>query len=70
MVLVAGLLISLGALFLRLNTLAFGAPTGGETPDRMSPLPILSHLGLVLVAGIFIPGPVVSWFQHVAKLLG
>jgi hydrogenase-4 component F len=70
MVLVAGLLISLGALFLRLNTLAFGAPTGSETPDRMSPLPILVHLGLVLMIGIFIPGPVVNWFQHVAKLLG
>ena len=70
MLLVIGLLISLGALFLRLNAIAFGAPTGSEAPDRMSTLPILFHLGLVLMVGIFIPGPVVSWFQHVAKLLG
>jgi hydrogenase-4 component F len=28
------------------------------------------HLGLVLAAGIFLPGPVVAWFQHVAARLG
>jgi hydrogenase-4 component F len=68
--LVVGLLISLGALFLRLNSIAFGEPTGGQAPDRMSPLPMLFHLGLVLMIGIFIPGPMASWFQHVARLLG
>ncbi|MBU6297338.1 MAG: hydrogenase 4 subunit F [Alphaproteobacteria bacterium] len=68
--LVVGLLISLGALFLRLNSIAFGEPSGGMASDRMSPLPILFHLGLVLMIGIFIPGPVVSWFQHIAASLG
>jgi hydrogenase-4 component F len=28
------------------------------------------HLALVLGAGIFLPGPLVAWFQHVAGLLG
>jgi hydrogenase-4 component F len=68
--LVIGLLIALGALFLRLNSIAFGEPSGSMAPDRMSPLPILFHLGLVLMIGIFIPGPIVSWFQHIAALLG
>jgi hydrogenase-4 component F len=68
--LVIGLLISLGALFLRLNSIAFGEPSGSTAPDRMSPLPMMFHLGLVLMIGIFIPGPVVSWFQHIATLLG
>lgn len=69
-VLVCGLLLSLGALFLRLNSVAFGEPKGAMSPDRLSPLPVLLHLGLVLSVGICIPGPVVGWFQHVAALLG
>ncbi|MDE2182188.1 MAG: hydrogenase 4 subunit F [Alphaproteobacteria bacterium] len=69
-ILVIGLLLSLGALFLRLNSVAFGEPRGAMGPDRMSALPLLFHLGLVLSVGLFIPGPVVSWFRHVAALLG
>jgi hydrogenase-4 component F len=69
-VLVLGLLVSLGALFLRLNGLAFGEPTGSFAPSSMSHAPMLFHLGLVLVAGVFLPPAVAGWFQHVARLLG
>jgi hydrogenase-4 component F len=31
---------------------------------------LFAHLALVLVAGIYLPAPVVAWFQHVARLLG
>jgi hydrogenase-4 component F len=31
---------------------------------------MFTHLVLVLVAGIFLPPLLVSWFQHVAELLG
>ena len=31
---------------------------------------MFAHLGLVLVAGVYLPGPLVAWFQAVAKLLG
>ncbi len=69
-ILVIGLLISLGALFFRLNSVAFGEPKGSLEVDRLSTFPIVLHLGLVLAAGVFLPGPLVSWFQHVARLLG
>lgn len=69
-VLVIGLLISMGALFLRLNGLAFGEPTGSLEPTPMSHAPMLLHLGIVLTAGIFIPVVVAGWFMHIAKLLG
>jgi hydrogenase-4 component F len=68
--LVAGLLIGLGALFLRLNGIAFGEPRGPVGPATASHLPMFVHLALVLGAGIFLPGPLVAWFQHVAGLLG
>jgi hydrogenase-4 component F len=31
---------------------------------------MFAHLALVLTAGIWLPGPLVVWFQHVAALLG
>ena len=33
-------------------------------------MPMFAHLGLVLIAGIYLPPPLVAWFQHVARLLG
>jgi hydrogenase-4 component F len=68
--LVLALLVSIGALFIRLNGLAFGNPIGATTENRMSYLPILAHLTLVLIAGIWLPPAVVVWFQNVAGLLG
>jgi hydrogenase-4 component F len=29
-----------------------------------------AHLALVMVAGLFLPMPMVAWFRHVALLLG
>jgi hydrogenase-4 component F len=68
--LAAGLLVGLGALLLRLNGLAFGDPHGSDAPSQASFVPMFAHLALVLAAGIYLPGPLVAWFQHVARLLG
>ena len=68
--LVAGLLIALGALVLRLQGLAFGAPSADTAPSQASYAPMFAHLALVLIAGIYLPPALVAWFQHVAGLLG
>jgi hydrogenase-4 component F len=31
---------------------------------------MFAHLALVLIAGVYLPPPLVQWFQHVAGLLG
>jgi hydrogenase-4 component F len=67
---VIGLLISFGALLLRLTAVAFGEPRGPTGQVQASYVPIFAHLALVLAAGIWLPGPLVAWFQHVAALLG
>ena len=41
-----------------------------NAPARASYVPLFTHLALVLAAGIFLPPLLVSWFQHVAELLG
>jgi hydrogenase-4 component F len=68
--LVFGILVAFGALLLRLGGLAFGKPTGGTAPVEASYIPMFAHLALVFGAGIYLPGPLVKWFQHVAELLG
>jgi hydrogenase-4 component F len=68
--LVAGLLVALGALMLRLQGLVFGPPTPDVAPSHASYAPMFAHLILVLIAGVYLPPPLVAWFQHVAGLLG
>ena len=68
--LVAGLLVAFGALLLRVHDLAFGEPKGSTAPVQASYAPMVAHLALVMTAGVYLPLPLVAWFQHVAGLLG
>jgi hydrogenase-4 component F len=68
--LVSGILLALGALMLRLSEVAFGKPTGSMAPVEASYVPLYAHLALVLAGGIYLPAPLVAWFQAVARLLG
>jgi len=70
LVLVFGMLVGLAALFLRLNGIAFGEARGPSEQAKASYVPMFAHLGLVLIAGIYLPPALVGWFETVAKLLG
>jgi hydrogenase-4 component F len=67
---VAGLLFSFGALLMHLHGVAFGVPQGESAPAQASYIPMFAHLTLVLIAGIYIPAPLVAWFEAVGRLLG
>jgi hydrogenase-4 component F len=67
--LVFGLLIGFGALILRMSQAAFGPASEGTAAVKASYVPLFAHLALVLAAGIYLPGPLVAWFQNVARLL-
>jgi hydrogenase-4 component F len=67
---VFGLIVGFGALLLRVSEIAFGEPSPGAAKAHASYLPFIVHLSLVLVAGIYLPKPLVGWFQHVAAILG
>ena len=68
--LVVGLAIAFGALVLRVQQIAFGEPKGPSAPVAASLVPLYLHLGLVFIAGLWLPAPLVAWFQAVARLLG
>jgi len=70
LVLVFGLLLAFGALLMRLTGFIFGEPTGEMGPAEASLIPLYTHMTLVLMAGVYLPGPMVAWFQVVAKMLG
>jgi hydrogenase-4 component F len=65
-----GILIALGGLLLRLNSIAFGEPRGPATAAQASYLPMFAHLAIVFVAGIYLPPGLVAGFENVARLLG
>ena len=68
--LVLAILVALGGLFLRLNGIAFGDPRGSAAPAEASYVPMFAHLGLVFMAGIYMPPALVTGFENVARLLG
>jgi hydrogenase-4 component F len=68
--LVFGILLALGALFLRLSSIAFGEPRGPVAASDASYVPMFAHLAIVFAIGIYMPPPLVAWFQNVARLLG
>jgi hydrogenase-4 component F len=69
-VLVFGLLIAFGALVLRLQDVLFGEPNGPAGKVKASYIPLFLHLAVVLVAGFWLPEPIVRWFRIVAAQLG
>jgi len=70
--LVIGLLLAFGALIWRLTGVAFGKPSPSVVDAGRPPsmVPLIIHLVLVLIAGLYLPGPLVAWFQNVARMLG
>jgi hydrogenase-4 component F len=70
LILVFGILVGLGGLFLRLNSIVFGEPVGPTAPAQASYVPMFAHLAIVAMAGIYLPPALVTGFQNVARLLG
>jgi hydrogenase-4 component F len=64
-----GLLIAFGALLWRLQELLFGEPTEPALPVKASSIPLLVHMTLVLIAGIYMPPTLAAWFERAAELL-
>ena len=70
LILVIAILVALGGLFIKLNTIAFGEPRGSNAPAQASYVPMFAHLAIVFAAGIYMPPALVTGFQNVARLLG
>jgi len=65
-----GLLVAFGALILRLQDILFGTPSEPSNKVEASSIPMILHLALVLLAGLYLPPLLIAWFQRAAELLG
>ena len=65
-----GLLVAFGALLLRLQNVLFGVPSEPAHQVNASSAPLIVHLSLVLIAGIYLPAALVAGFHRAAELLG
>jgi len=68
--LVFGLLVAFGALILRLQQVLFGEGSGPAAEVKATYVPLFLHMAIVLMAGLWLPEPVVRWFRAVAGQLG
>jgi hydrogenase-4 component F len=65
-----GLIVAFGVLLLRLQELILGKPSEPAHRVEASMVPVVLHLALVLIAGIYLPPLIVGWFHRAAELLG
>ena len=52
------------------SAVIFGEPTGPAGRVKASYVPLFLHMAFVLVAGLWLPEPIVRWFNIVAARLG
>jgi hydrogenase-4 component F len=72
------LLISLGvafaAVFSKVQPMVFGNTRDAvglkRLPFTPSQIPAILHIGIVLMLGLYIPGPLADWYRMAARLLG
>ncbi|MHB1214351.1 MAG: hydrogenase 4 subunit F [Thiobacillus sp.] len=68
------LLLALGvafaSIFGKVQPMVFGETTLPKLPYQPALTPVFLHLGLVLMAGLFIPPYLAAWYKQAAQLLG
>ena len=69
-ILLAGLGVAFGALFLRTQGMVFGSSTLQKLPHSPDLLPVFLHLALVLLLGLWIPPFLVGWWHLAAEMIG
>jgi hydrogenase-4 component F len=65
-----GLIVGFGALIWRLQGILFGEAGNASKEPTATLIPIFIHMVIVLMAGVWLPPPVVQWFETVARMLG
>ncbi|HEX9179939.1 MAG TPA: proton-conducting transporter membrane subunit, partial [Burkholderiales bacterium] len=68
------LLIALGvafaAIFGKVQPMVFGETTARRLPHPPALIPVFTHLGLVLMLGLYIPPYLADWYRQAARLIG
>ena len=69
-ILLLALGVAFAAIFTRVQQMVFGEATLKRLPESPALLPVFTHLGIVLMLGLYIPPYLAQWFKQAAKLIG
>ncbi|MBY0578467.1 MAG: hydrogenase 4 subunit F [Burkholderiales bacterium] len=69
-VLLLALGVAFAAIFGKVQSMVWGESTGENLPHPPASLPILLHLSLVLLLGLYIPPHLAKWYHEAARLIG
>jgi hydrogenase-4 component F len=67
--LLIGLAVAFAALFRRVQPMVAGIVPPWQKPLKAANIPVLLHMALVLVLGLYLPGFLANWFQLAVGLL-
>jgi hydrogenase-4 component F len=69
-ILLMALGVAFAAIFGRVQPMVFGETTARRLPHAPALLPVFTHLGLVLMLGIYVPPYLAEWYRAAARLIG
>jgi hydrogenase-4 component F len=69
-ILLVALGVAFAAIFGRVQSMVFGAPTGRRLPHQPALLPVFVHLAIVLLLGLYIPPYLAEWYRAAARMIG
>ena len=69
-ILLVALGVAFAAIFGRVQSMVFGAPTGRRLPHQPALLPVFAHLAIVLLLGLYIPPYLAEWSRAAARMIG
>ena len=69
-ILLMALGVAFAAIFGRVQPMVFGETSAKRLPHPPALLPVFTHLGLVLMLGVFIPPYLADWYRAAARLIG
>jgi hydrogenase-4 component F len=62
--------VAFAAIFSRVQSMVFGDTTAKRLPHSPALLPVIVHLAIVLLLGLFIPPYLAGWYRAAAALIG
>jgi len=62
--------LAFAAVFSKVQPMVFGETTARRLPLRPSMIPVFTHLGIVLMLGLWIPPFLADWYRQAARLIG
>ncbi len=69
-VLLVALGVAFASIFGKVQSMVWGEGAGKELPHAQASLPILLHLAMVLLLGLYIPPYLARWYSEAARLIG